>query len=182
MKKFRKSQRGLTLIELLCVLVIVAVLVSLTAPSYQKILRKTDSVKCASNLRQLGIAVNLAANDNDGEFPHIETSPTDPIYPADFQTDNPPKSLLETLEPYGINADMLKCPADLRVKNRFKELGSSYEWRPLIDGESTLSPQLLTRRGIRSIRPSKFRLLFDVDPIHNGRQNRLYADGHVRSY
>lgn len=178
MKPNRRLRRGFTMIELLCVIVIMAVLLGLTAPSYQKIMRKADSTQCASSLRQIGIAVNLATIDNDGKYPVIETDPTDPVYPVEEGA----KSLADALAPYGIDAKTLQCRSDLRVNNRFLEKGSSYEWRPMLDDEPLTNPEIYTRFGVRVIRPSYFRLVIDIDPVHSGRQNRLYADGHVKSY
>lgn len=172
------GRSGFTLVELMCVLIIVGVLLALAAPGYRKILSKADSAQCASNLRQIGIAVNLAAGDNNGKYPVIETDPTDPVYAPEEGA----LSLKDALEPYGITDQVLQCRADLRANNRFAEKGSSYEWRPLLDDEPLTNPEIYTRRGVRVIKPSKFRLVFDIDPLHNGRQNRLYADGHVRSY
>ncbi|MDX6766707.1 MAG: type II secretion system protein [Candidatus Methylacidiphilales bacterium] len=174
----RRPQSGFTLIELLCLLVILAVLLTLSAPSFQKVLDKADSAACASNLRQIGIAVNLAVADNNGKYPTIETDPTDPVYPAEAGA----KSLQEVLAPYGIETRTLQCRADLRFNNRFKEKGSSYEWRPLIDDEPVAAPEVFSPWGTRIVKPSKFRLVIDVDPVHRGKQNRLYADGHVLSY
>jgi len=175
----RGQAGGFTLIELLCVLVVIAVLLGLTAPAYQKVLRKADSTKCASNLRQIGIAVNLATIDNDGKYPIIETDPTYMVYSPDLQV----KSLLDALSPYGVDANVVQCPADLRNNNRYAEKGASYEWRPMLDDELVTAPKIITRSGdIRTVRPTYFRLVFDVDPVHGGRQNRLYADGHVKSY
>ena len=177
MNRFR-SRRAFTLVELACVIVVVGILATLTVPSYRKIVAKTESVACLSNLRQIGLAVQACVNDNQGRYPLIETDPTDPVYPVEEGA----KSMSEVLEPYGVTPKVLQCPADLRHNNRFAEKGSSYEWRPLIDEEPAVNPEVFGRWGTRVIRPSRFRLVIDVDPVHSGRQNRLYADGSVRGY
>jgi prepilin-type N-terminal cleavage/methylation domain-containing protein len=178
-----RSTRGFTLIELVCVIAVVGVLATLAVPSYQKVVRKTESVACLSNLRQIGIAVQAAVNDNNGRYPVIETDPTDPVYVNPLnEGDELPKSLYETLQPYGVDEKTMKCPADLRANNRFLEKGSSYEWRPLVDDEPAINAEVIGRWGTRVIRPSRFRLVIDVDPVHSGRQNRLYADGSVRGF
>ncbi|NJK91226.1 MAG: prepilin-type N-terminal cleavage/methylation domain-containing protein [Blastochloris sp.] len=178
-----KSAQGFTLIEVICVVVILAILIQLAFPAYKRILDKAHSVACGSNLRQLGIAVELASQDNDGEFPYIENDPNQPIYrPEDLPAGAQTYTLLEALQDYGIKETHLQCPADLRRNNRYAEMGSSYEWRPMLDGESTLSPLIYGRRGIRKVSPSRFRLIMDTDPVHRGRQNAVYADGHVRTY
>jgi len=174
----RSNQRAFTLVELACVIAIVGVLATLAVPSYQKVARKAESTACLSNLRQVGIAVQACVSDNQGRYPLIETDPTDPVYPAEEGA----RSLYDTLEPYGITQRTLQCPADLRNNNRFAEKGSSYEWRPFIDDEPSVNPEIFGRWGTRVVRPSRFRLVIDVDPVHSGRQNRLYADGSVRGY
>jgi len=55
------SKRGFTLIELLVVVAIIALLVSMLLPSLTRARMQAERVKCASNLRQVGVAVNLYA-------------------------------------------------------------------------------------------------------------------------
>ncbi len=60
--------RGFTLIELLVVIAIIAVLISLLLPALASARNSARSVKCLSNLRQIGIAVAAYSNDFDN-FP-----------------------------------------------------------------------------------------------------------------
>ncbi len=183
-KQFRRpTLSGFTLIELLCVVVIVALLVQLAAPAYQRVMEKARSAACGSNLRQLGLAAEMASHDNEGQYPYIENDPQNPVYTAENLPEGAePVTLLEALKDYGITESFLKCSADIGRNNRFKSMGSSYEWRPMLDGESVLAPMFYGRRGVRKVSPSRFRLMIDVDPVHRGRQNAVYADGHVRTY
>lgn len=175
----RQLQGGFTLIELICVICIIAILAGLSFPSIRQIIDRADSIACANNLRQVGIAVNLAANDNENCYPKIETDPNNPIYTPEDKA----KTLYEALKDYGITEKTLRCPSDAKRKNYFAKEGSSYEWRPLLDDEPTIKPQIILRNGMtRSVSPSKFRLVIDTDACHRGRQNKLYADGHVASY
>lgn len=59
-----------TLIELLVVIVIIAILAALAIPLGKSLIDKSNSYKCISNLRQIGVAINLYAMDNDGFFPY----------------------------------------------------------------------------------------------------------------
>lgn len=64
--------RGFTLIELLAVIAIVGVLALLIFVGTAKVRERLDQSTCASNMRQVGQAVLLYANDNRGRLPPIE--------------------------------------------------------------------------------------------------------------
>ncbi len=60
---------GFTLIELLVVIAIISLLVSILLPSLTKAKELARRVVCASNVRNLGLAAFVYANDNDGMLP-----------------------------------------------------------------------------------------------------------------
>lgn len=72
---FRKS--AFTLIELLICVAIIAVLAGTLLPSVKGMLTRGRSVKCVSNLRQIGIGMNSYAGEHEGLFPQA----TSPAYP-----------------------------------------------------------------------------------------------------
>jgi len=64
-----RRTRGFTLVELLVVISIVALLIALLLPSLRMARNKALMLKCATQLRQIGIGIHMYANDNKNIFP-----------------------------------------------------------------------------------------------------------------
>ncbi len=194
----RYSCRAFTLIELLVVIAVIAILTGLLLPALERSKAKAHNAACVSNLRQLGIATRLYAEDNQERLPSAEILPTQPIDPK-----NPLPRICDRLARYvgrtaGTNtnsATVFKCLAD--KKGRFTAEGSSYEWNidlngHRIDETRTDSAFLLLERGNPSagitnffltFPPGATPLLLDYDDFHprppKPGKNVVFMDGRV---
>jgi len=64
-----KSKHGFTLIELLVVIAIIAILAAILFPVFAKVREKARQTSCASNMKQMGMAVLQYNQDYDEAFP-----------------------------------------------------------------------------------------------------------------
>lgn len=86
----QRSRRAFTLIELLVVIAILAILISILIPAIGKARETARSIKCMSNLKQIGVGLLAYANDYKGrvwEAGHNSpyrfwyAQPTNPLMP-----------------------------------------------------------------------------------------------------
>jgi len=68
-KLLRQSRIGFTLVEMAVVIVIMGLLMAILFPGYAAVKRKSSQAACASNMKQVGMAILLFAEENDGWLP-----------------------------------------------------------------------------------------------------------------
>src|SRR6266536_2206230 len=66
----RNRLTGFTLIELLVVIAIIAILAAILFPVFARARESARRISCASNLKQLGVAVQMYAQDFDEVLPY----------------------------------------------------------------------------------------------------------------
>ncbi len=66
---------GFSLLELLTGVAIVTVILSIIVPVAMNLQRSASATKCASNMRQIGLALNAYAADHDDYFPPVVINP-----------------------------------------------------------------------------------------------------------
>lgn len=149
--------------------VIIALLAAILFPVFARARERARSTSCQNNLRQIGLALQLYADDYDGAFPPVDGDLT-PLVPRYLQ------------EP-----DIFSCPSGMIAYVMVPGEEMTYPAEPLSrpapigpSGEIGTSYFYVGGRTVRS--KGELGLLVDGTPdVHNDRGNVLLVNGRVFS-
>lgn len=168
MKIFLHKFSAMTLVEILVVLAIISILGGLLYPSVNRSRQVAKTIKCLSNLHQIGIAVQTYVTDNGQKMPSLQN--------RGFYTNAGSSLDNALLLPGDTNSAVFQCPSD--YKKLYAVTGTSYFWNFTVNGQDV--------QGLFSIvggtDPSLIPLVSDKEGFHpdvKDRVNVLYADGRV---
>jgi type II secretory pathway pseudopilin PulG len=65
-----QATRGFTIVDLIVSLAVMMVLISLLLPSLSSVRETANQVVCRSNVRQMGLGIQMYADDNSGRVPY----------------------------------------------------------------------------------------------------------------
>jgi len=106
-KKRTTDRKGFTLIELLVVIAIIAILAAILFPVFAKARDKAQSTACLSNVKQIGLALQMYLGDWDGYYP-MASSNYD-TWPPPCDVPNFGTAIIPYVEN---NWALFRCPTD----------------------------------------------------------------------
>lgn len=187
--------RAFTLIELLVVIAVIAILAALLLPALSSAKRKAQSIKCLSNLRQLGLATYLYADNNGDHLPFAWYDEIEPDYNNFYALLSPYVGRPE-FSIWDVEGGVYACPRRINEPlvgpNPFRlsygmNAYNSIEYpdpqtRRLSQAQGSQSSATVMAADIASAYNHTPLLNLTTNQVgykHNGKANFVFYDGHV---
>lgn len=190
------SNRAFTIVELLALSLMMLILVTLLLPPLHSRPRSASLPRCLNNLKQIGLAMHMYAEDNNWRYPS-QVSVTNPAS-AGALAAAAPASYFASLNPYLRNPDVWICPTEKRktvaaVSTNFANENVSYFLSLVATGSSArivvAGDRHLTANGT-AVAPGLFTVDTNLDmgwsselhPVTGSAGCLLFADGHSEAF
>lgn len=123
-----RQKQAFTLIELLVVIAIIAILASMLLPALSSAKEKGRRTRCLSNLRQVGIASRLYADENNDHLPPMSARTASGQVANGFWPWDMPTPVAQAMLNLGFQRGILYCPSFVdQNTDELWEFNSSYK-------------------------------------------------------
>lgn len=191
-----RGRRAFTLIELLVVMAVIVTLIAILLPALRKSRIQAKRAVCATNLKQIGVAMTAYLGQHNDRMPYASFMPS--MGPFPLQAEEPIAIAEVLVEDAGGDPKVFECPNDLpdatirpnpnNGLSYYQSEGSSYEYRRGLGGQRMEEvADRFGRFGGRVVSDNMVWIMRDYTNFHGeggkpGARRYLYYDGHVTDF